>query len=39
MQQGIGSYPLMIHHQPAPATAVMAMDITTDSAISFAHSL
>jgi hypothetical protein len=28
----------MIHHRPAPATAVMAMDIATDSEISFAHS-
>ena len=28
----------MNHHKPAPATAVMAMDITTDSEISFAHS-
>ena len=28
----------MIHHKPAPATAVMAMDIATDSEISFAHS-
>jgi hypothetical protein len=28
----------MIHHHPAPATAVMAMDITKDSEISFVHS-
>jgi hypothetical protein len=28
----------MIHHIMAPATAVMAMDIATDSEINFAHS-
>ena len=28
----------MIHHQQAPATAVMAMDIATDCEISSAHS-
>jgi hypothetical protein len=28
----------MNHHKPAPATAVMVMDITIDSEISFAHS-
>jgi hypothetical protein len=28
----------MIHNKPAPATAVMAMDITKDSEISFVHS-
>ena len=28
----------MINHKPAPAAAVMTMDITMDSAISFPHS-
>jgi hypothetical protein len=28
----------MIHNKPAPATAVIAMDIAKDSKISFAHS-